>query len=170
MDIETVIGIFIGLAVLAVLYKYWPKGNGLDVNSDGKVDLKDAAAGAEVVVAKVVEEAKAVEAKVEEVAVAKYKEELAAFVETETKVAKELVTEVEKVVEEVKAAEAKVEAAIVAEAIKVEEVVVAEVKKATARVKKAADVNEDGKVNAADVKAAAKKVVAKVTKPNKTKT
>jgi hypothetical protein len=158
MDIETVIGIFIGLAVLAVIYKYWPKGKGLDVNSDGKVDLKDAAAGAEVVVAKVVEEAKAVEAKVEEVAVAKYKEELAAFVETETKVAKELVAEVAKVVEEVKAVEAKVE-----------EVVVAEVKKAKARVKKAADVNEDGKVDVADVKAAAKKVAARVTKPKKTK-
>ena len=156
MDIETVIGIFIGLAVLAVLYKYWPKGNGLDVNSDGKVDLKDAAAGAEVVVAKVVEEIKVETAKVEEVAVAKYKEELAAFVETETKVAKELAAE--KVVKEAKAVEAKVE-----------EVVVAEVKKAKARVKKAADVNEDGKVNAADVKAAAKKVVTKATKPKKTK-
>jgi len=157
MDIETVIGIFIGLAVLAVIYRYWPKGNGLDVNSDGKVDLKDAAAGAEVVVAKAVEEIKVETAKVEEVVVAKYKEELAAFVETETKVAKELVAEVAKVVEEVKAVEAKVE-----------EVVVAEVKKAKARVKKAADVNEDGKVNAADIKAAAKKVVAKVAKPKKT--
>jgi hypothetical protein len=103
-------------------------------------------------VAKIVEEVKVVEAKIEEVAVAKYKEELAAFVETETKVAKELVAEVEKVVEEVKAVEAKVEEVVVAE------------------VKKAADVNEDGKVNAADIKAAAKKVVTKVTKPKKTKT
>jgi len=159
MDIETVIGIFIGLAVLAVIYRYWPKGNGLDVNSDGKVNLKDAAAGAEVVVAKAVEEVKVVEAKIGEVVVAKYKEELAAFVETETKVAKELVAEVEKVVEEVKAVEAKVE-----------EVVVAEVKKARTRVRKAADVNEDGKVDVADIKAAAKKVVTKVTKPKKTKT
>ena len=146
MDIETVIGIFIGLAVLAVIYRYWPKGNGLDVNSDGKVDLKDAAAGAEVVVAKAVEEVKVVEAKIGEVVVAKYKEELAAFVETETKVAKEIVAEVEKVVEEVKAVEAKVE-----------EVVVAEVKKTKARVKKAADVNEDGKVDVTDVVAAVKK-------------
>ena len=84
MDIETVIGIFIGLAVLGVIYRYWPKGNGLDVNSDGKVDLKDAVAGTEVVVAKVeeevkvevakiVEEVKVVEAMVEEVVVAEVK-------------------------------------------------------------------------------------------------
>jgi hypothetical protein len=162
MDIETVIGIFIGLAVLGVIYRYWPKSNGLDVNSDGKVDLKDAAAGAEVVVAKAVEEIKVETAKVEEVVVAKYKEELAAFVETETKVAKELVAEVEKVVEEVKAVEAKVE-----------EVVVAEVKKvatrAKAAAKKTADVNKDGKVDVADAKAVVKKVVAKVTKAKKPK-
>ena len=84
MDIETVIGIFIGLAVLGVIYRYWPKSNGLDVNSDGKVDLKDAVAGTEVVVAKVeeevkvevakiVEEVKVVEAMVEEVVVAEVK-------------------------------------------------------------------------------------------------
>ena len=136
MYIETVIVGIVVLALVAVMYKYWPKGKGLDVNEDGKVDGADAKAAVEVVAAKVVEEVKVVEAKIEEVAVAKYKEELAAFVETETKVAKEIVAEVEKVVEEVKA---------------VEEGVVAEVKKAKARVKKAADVNEDGKVDMADV-------------------
>ena len=146
MDIETVIVGIVVLALVAVMYKYWPKGKGLDVNEDGKVDGADAKAAVEVVAAKVVEEVKVVEAKVEEVAVAKYKEELAAFIETETKVAKEIVAEVEKVVEEVKAVEAKVE-----------EVVVAEVKKTKARVKKAADVNEDGKVDVADVVAAVKK-------------
>jgi len=146
MDIETVIVGIVVLALVAVMYKYWPKGKGLDVNEDGKVDGADAKAAVEVVAAKVVEEVKVVEAKVGEVAVAKYKEELAAFVETETKVAKEIVAEVEKVVEEVKAVEAKVE-----------EVVVAEVKKTKARVKKAADVNEDGKVDVADVVAAVKK-------------
>ena len=71
---------------------------------------------------------------------------MAAFIETETKVAKEIVAEVEKVVEEVKVVEAKVE-----------EVVVAEVKKAKARVKKAADVNEDGKVDMTDVVEVVKK-------------
>ena len=142
MDIETVIVGIVVLALVAVMYKYWPKGKGLDVNEDGKVDGADAKAAVEVVAAKVVEEVKVVEAKVEEVAVAKYKEELAAFVETETKVAKEIVAEVEKVVEEVKA---------------VEEVVVAEVKKARTRVKKAADVNEDGKVDVADVVEVVKK-------------
>jgi hypothetical protein len=146
MDIEIVIVGIVVLALVAVMYKYWPKGKGLDVNEDGKVDGADAKAAVEVVAAKVVEEVKVVEAKVEEVAVAKYKEELAAFIETETKVAKEIVAEVEKVVEEVKAVEAKVE-----------EVVVAEVKKTKARVKKAADVNEDGKVDVADVVAAVKK-------------
>jgi len=146
MDIEVVIVGIVVLALVAVMYKYWPKGKGLDVNEDGKVDGADAKAAVEVVAAKVVEEVKVVEAKVEEVAVAKYKEELAAFIETETKVAKEIVAEVEKVVEEVKAVEAKVE-----------EVVVAEVKKTKARVKKAADVNEDGKVDVADVVAAVKK-------------
>ena len=128
MDIETVIGIFIGLAVLSVFYRYWPKSNGLVVNSDGKVDLKDAVAGAEVVVAKVEEEVK---------------------------------IEVAKVVEEAKVVEAMVE-----------EVVKTEVKKAATRaktaVKKAADVNKDGKVDVADVKAAAKKVTSRVTKPKKT--
>ena len=132
MDIETVIGIFIALAVLGVIYRYWPKGNGLDVNSDGKVDLKDAVAGTEVVVAKVAEEVK---------------------------------VEVAKVVEEIKVVEAKVEEVVVAEAVKVEEIVVAEVKKAKARVKKTADVNKDGKVDVADVKAAVKKVAAKAKKP-----
>ena len=146
MDIEVVIVGIVVLALVAVMYKYWPKGKGLDVNEDGKVDGADAKAAVEAVAAKVVEEVKVVEAKVEEVAVAKYKEELAAFIETETKVAKEIVAEVEKVVEEVKAVEAKVE-----------EVVVAEVKKTKARVKKAADVNEDGKVDVADVVAAVKK-------------
>ena len=146
MDIETVIVGIVVLALVAVMYKYWPKGKGLDVNEDGKIDGADAKAAVEVVAAKVVEEVKVVEAKIEEVAVAKYKEELAAFVETETKVAKELVAEVEKVVEEVKAVEAKVE-----------EVVVAEVKKARTRVKKAADVNEDGKVDVADVVEVVKK-------------
>ena len=146
MDIETVIVGIVVLALVAVMYKYWPKGKGLDVNEDGKVDGADAKAAVEVVAAKVVEEVKVVEAKVGEVAVAKYKEELAAFVETETKVAKEIVAEVEKVVEEVKAVEAEVE-----------EVVVAEVKKTKARVKKAADVNEDGKVDVADVVTAVKK-------------
>jgi len=146
MDIETVIVGVVVLALVGVMYRYWPKGKGLDVNEDGKVDGTDAKAAVEVVAAKVVEEVKVLEAKVEEVAVAKYKEELAAFVETETKVAKEIVAEVEKVVEEVKAIEAKVE-----------EVVVAEVKKTKARVKKAADVNEDGKVDVADVVAAVKK-------------
>jgi len=146
MDIETVIVGIVVLALVAVMYKYWPKGKGLDVNEDGKVDGADAKAAVEAVAAKVVEEVKVVEAKVEEVAVAKYKEELAAFIETETKVAKEIVAEVEKVVEEVKAVEAKIE-----------EVVVAEVKKTKARVKKAADVNEDGKVDVTDVVAAVKK-------------
>lgn len=146
MDIETVIVGIVVLALVAVMYRYWPKGKGLDVNEDGKLDGADAKAAVEVVAAKVVEEVKVVEAKIEEVAVAKYKEELAAFVETETKVAKELVAEVEKVVEEVKAVEAKVE-----------EVVVAEVKKARTRVKKAADVNEDGKVDVADVVEVVKK-------------
>jgi hypothetical protein len=73
-------------------------------------------------------------------------------------VAPVVAAEVTKIVEEAKAVEAKVE-----------EVVVAEVKKAKARVKKAADVNQDGKVDAADIKAAAKKVVARVAKPKKTK-
>jgi hypothetical protein len=146
MDIETVIAGVVVLALVAVMYRYWPKGKSLDVNEDGKIDSSDAKAVAEVVAAKVVEEVKVVEAKIDEVAVAKYKEELAAFVETETKVAKELVAEVEKVVEEVKAVEAKVE-----------EVVVAEVKKARTRVKKAADVNEDGKVDVADVVEVVKK-------------
>jgi hypothetical protein len=146
MDVETVIVGIVVLALVAVMYKYWPKGKGLDVNEDGKVDGADAKAAVEVVAAKVVEEVKVVEAKVEEVVVAKYKEELAAFIETETKVAKEIVAEVEKVVEEVKVVEAKVE-----------EVVVAEVKKAKARVKKAADVNEDGKVDMTDVVEVVKK-------------
>jgi hypothetical protein len=146
MDIETVIVGIVVLALVGVMYRYWPKGKGLDVNEDGKVDSADAKAAVEVVAAKVVEEVKVVEAKVEEVAVAKYKEELASFIEAETKVAKEIVAEVEKVVEEVKAVEAKVE-----------EVVVAEVKKTKARVKKAADVNEDGKVDVSDVVAAVKK-------------
>ena len=146
MDIETVIVGIVVLALVAVMYKYWPKGKGLDVNEDGKVDSADAKAAVEVVAAKVVEEVKIEAAKVEEVVVAKYKEELAAFVETETKLAKEIVAEVDKVVEEVKAVEARVE-----------EVVVAEVKKAKARVKKAADVNEDGKVDVADVVEVVKK-------------
>jgi hypothetical protein len=146
MDIETVIVGIVVLALVGVMYRYWPKGKGLDVNEDGKVDSADAKAAVEVVAAKVVEEVKIEAAKVEEVVVAKYKEELAAFVEAETKVAKEIVAEVEKVIEEVKAVEAKVE-----------EVVVAEVKKTKSRVKKAADVNEDGKVDVSDVVAAVKK-------------
>ena len=140
MDIETVIVGVVVLALVGVMYRYWPKGKGLDVNEDGKVNSADAKAAVEVVAAKVVEEVKIEAAKVEEAVVAKYKEELAAFVETETKLAKEIVAEVEKVVEEVKVVEAKVE-----------EAVVAEVKKTKARVKKAADVNEDGKVDVADV-------------------
>jgi Tfp pilus assembly protein PilE len=76
-------------------------------------------------------------------AVAEVKVEAAAV---ETKIEDAIKVEVAKVVEEVKAVEAKVE-----------EVVVAEVKKAKARVKKAADVNEDGKVDVADVVAAVKK-------------
>ena len=144
MDIETVIVGIVVLALVAVMYKYWPKGKGLDINEDGKLDSADAKAAVEVVAAKVVEEVKVEAAKVEEAVVAKYKEELAAFVETETKLAKEIVAEVEKVVEEVKAVEAKVEEVVVAEVKKVatkakakakaveakaEEVVVAAVKK-----------------------------------------
>ena len=102
MDIETVIVGIVVLALVAVMYKYWPKGKGLDVNEDGKIDGADAKAAVEVVAAKVVEEVKVVEAKVEEV-------------------------------------------------------VVAEVKKAKARVKKAADVNEDGKVDMTDVVEVVKK-------------
>jgi hypothetical protein len=70
--------------------------------------------------------------------------------------------EVAKIVEEAKAVEAKVEEVVKTEVKKV-------ATKAKARVKKVADVNGDGKVNVADVKAAAKKVTAKVTKPKKTK-
>ena len=113
MDVETVIVGIVVLALVAVMYKYWPKDKGLDVNEDGKVDSADAKAAVEVVAAKVVEEVK---------------------------------VEAAKVVEEVKAVE-----------VKVEEVVVAEVKKAKARVKKAADVNEDGKVGVADVVEVVKK-------------
>jgi hypothetical protein len=63
------------------------------------------------------------------------------------------------VVEEVKAVEAKV----VEEVKAVETAVVEEVKKTRARVKKAADVDGDGKVTLADAKAAVKKVAAKKT-------
>jgi len=119
----------LGFLGLVVWYIYKKVGVAADVNNDGKVDAEDAkvgmdmAAGAEVVVAKAVEEIKVETAKIEEVAVAKYKEELAAFVETETKVAKELVAEVEKVVEEVKAVEAKVEEKVEEIVADVEEVV-----------------------------------------------
>jgi hypothetical protein len=148
MDIETVIVGIVVLALVGVAYRYWPKGKGLDVNQDGKVDGADAKAAVEVVAAKVVEEVKVVEAKIEEVAVAKYKEELAAFVEKETKVAKEIVAEVDKVVEEVKAVEAKVE-----------EVVVAEVKKAATK----------AKAKAKAVEAKAEEVVADVKKGRRPK-
>ena len=73
MDIETVIVGIVVLALVGVMYRYWPKGKGLDVNEDGKVDSADAKAAVEVVAAKVVEEVKAVEAKVEEVVVAEVK-------------------------------------------------------------------------------------------------
>ena len=78
MDIETVIVGVVVLALLGVMYRYWPKAKEtLDVNQDGKVDVADAKAAVAVVeakveeavkveVAKVVEEVKAVEAKVEE--------------------------------------------------------------------------------------------------------
>ena len=74
MDIETVIVGVVVLALVAVAYKYWPKAKEtLDVNQDGKVDGADAMAAVEVVAEKVVEEVKAVEAKVEEVVVAEVK-------------------------------------------------------------------------------------------------
>lgn len=65
--------IWVGLLAVAglALYKYWPRGNGLDVNGDGKVDLKDAKAGVEAVAAKVEEEIKAEVAKVAKKAAAK---------------------------------------------------------------------------------------------------
>ena len=140
--------VVVSIAVLAIvgygLYKIFVKK---ETPAEAAVEIKDEvvaeAKKIEEVVAPVVE---ATVVKVEDVAVAKYKEELAAFVEAETKVAKEIVAEVEKVVEEVKAVEAKVE-----------EVVVAEVKKTKARVMKAADVNEDGKVDIADVVEVVKK-------------
>lgn len=54
---------------------------------------------------------------------------------------------------------------VVAE-VKIEVAAVQEVaKKTTARVKKALDVNQDGKVNAKDAVAAVKKVAAKTAKP-----
>ena len=74
MDIETVIVGVVVLALVAVAYKYWPKAKEtLDVNQDGKIDGADAKAAVAVVEAKVVEEVKAVEAKVEEVVVAEVK-------------------------------------------------------------------------------------------------
>ena len=58
---------------------------------------------------------------------------------------------------------------VVAE-VKTEVAAVKEVaKKTTARVKKALDVNQDGKVNAKDAVAAVKKVAAKTAKPKATK-
>lgn len=71
-------------------------------------------------------------------------------VSTDTSVEPTVVSKVEEVV-----AEVKTEVAAVKE--------VAE--KTTARVKKALDVNQDGKVNAKDAVAAVKKVAAKTTKP-----
>jgi hypothetical protein len=64
---------------------------------------------------------------------------------------------------EIKAVEAKV----VEEVKAVEEAVVETVKKTRARVKKAADVDGDGKVTLADAKAAVKKVAAKKTTKSK---
>jgi hypothetical protein len=117
MDIETVIAGIIVLALVGVMYRYWPKGKGLDVNQDGKIDGADAKAAVEVVATKVEEEIK---------------------------------VEVAKIVEEAKVVEDKVE-----------EVVKTEVKKvatrAKAAAKKAADVNEDGKVDVADVVEVVKK-------------
>ena len=71
MEIETVIAIIVGLGVIGIIYKSWSKKTVLDVNQDGKVDAADAKAAVEVVAVKVVEEVKAVEAKVEEVYLAK---------------------------------------------------------------------------------------------------
>ena len=113
MDIETIIVGVVILALVAVMYRYWPKGKGLDVNEDGKVDSADAKAAVEVVASKVEESLKA---------------------------------EVSKVVEESKAIEAIAE-----------EIVKTEVKKAKGRVKKAADVNKDGKLDVADVVEVVKK-------------
>ena len=73
MDIETVIVGVVVLALVGVMYRYWPKGKGLDVNEDGKVDGADAKAAVEVVAAKVVEEVKIEAAKAEEVVVAEVK-------------------------------------------------------------------------------------------------
>jgi hypothetical protein len=56
---------------------------------------------------------------------------------------------------------------VVEEVKAVEAVVVEEVKKTSARVKKAADVDGDGKVTLADAKAAVKKVAAKRTTKSK---
>lgn len=56
---ETIIWVAIAAGCIFALWKFWPKGNGLDVNKDGKVDLQDAKAGLEVVAAKVEEEVKA---------------------------------------------------------------------------------------------------------------
>ena len=55
---ESIILAAIAVVVLGVIWKFWPKGNGLDVNQDGKVDVKDAEAGLKEVAAKVEEEVK----------------------------------------------------------------------------------------------------------------
>jgi hypothetical protein len=86
----------------------------------------------------------------------------AAVAAVEAKVEEAVKVEAAKVIEEAKAAEAKVEEVVKAEVKKA-------VTKAKAAAKKAADVNQDGKVDAADVKAAVKKVATRATKPKKTK-
>lgn len=79
----------------------------------------------------------------------------------------------QEIVEEVKEVEKKAEVIIakVEEEAKVFEEEVKEVaKKTTARVKKALDVNNDGKVDTKDAVAAVKKVTAKAKAPAKAKT
>jgi hypothetical protein len=97
--------------------------------------------------------------------------------EAVTEIKNEVVAEAKKVEETVapvvKAEVAKVVEAVKVEAVKVEEVVVAEVKKAAtkakAAAKKTADVDGDGKVDAADVKAGVKKVIAAAKKGGRPK-
>ena len=67
----------------------------------------------------------------------------------------------QEIVEEVKEVEKKAEVAVAKVEAEVKEVA----KKTTTRVKKALDVNQDGKVNAKDAVAAVKKVAAKTAKP-----